>query len=593
VTTILIIEDEGDVREILSDLLSVENFNVLEAENGSIGCQLARDFQPDLILCDIMMPELDGYGVFATLRDNPETATIPFIFLSAKADRIDFRIGMDLGADDYLTKPFTRDELLAAISTRLKKHLSLQQHYTVQLQQTEQNYKSQLQQAAKQRQYLLYHDNLTDLPNQLALREKFDRIVANLGKISDRTSKKPVFVPVCYLDLDRFARVNEELGYEVGDRCLRMTVDRIRECMGNPAILARIGGDEFALLLEPVESKPIAEQRAASIVEHLAPPISIDDREVVLTASIGVSFYPRDSRQLDTLLNQSKQAMRQAQQQGGNQAKCYSVALSVGSPDRLALETDLRYALERAEFALHYQPQVDLATGEIVGAEALLRWHHPTRGAVSPARFVPIAEENGSIVEIGEWVLKTACQQNLEWQQMGLRPIGMAVNLSGRQFDRPDLCRRLKQLLGALDFAPRDLELELTETILVCNPEFSVRVLQELRALGASIAIDDFGTGYSSLGYLQQFPFDVLKIDRCFVCGLDRNPKNAAIANALIDMAHQMGLTAVAEGVETAEELAFLRQHHCDRIQGYLFSRPLPASEFAALLKQDRRLELR
>ncbi|WP_017660695.1 putative bifunctional diguanylate cyclase/phosphodiesterase [Baaleninema simplex] len=597
-TTILAIEDEDYVRDILVDMLEAEGFEVLQAENGVVGCQLAREHQPDLILCDIMMPELDGYGVLTQLNRLQETETIPFIFLSAKADRIDFRVGMDLGADDYLTKPFTRDELLSAVSTRLKKSSSVQQLYAQQLQQAQQSYSTKLQQAENRLRYLLYHDSLTELPNQLALRENFDRIVGESGIDQNGHLDRSGFVPILYVGLDRFARINDELGYELGDRCLKIAAKRLQNCLGEGAMLSRMGGDEFALVPRPVERRADAERQAEAIRDSIGEPFGLDGREIFLTASIGLAFYPRDAKHLDTLLGQSKKAMRYARQQGGNQVRAYTAAL-LDTSDRLALETDLRYALDRNEFALYYQPQVDLTTGEIVGAEALLRWHHPSRGAVSPGRFVPLAEENGSIVPIGEWVLKTACQQSLSWQEAGLKRVRVAVNLSGRQFDRasasdsfnPDLRQHLTRLFRDLSFDPRDLELELTETILVRNPEASVRMLEGLKAVGVSIAIDDFGTGYSSLGYLQQFPFDILKIDRCFVGGIDRNPTNAAITKASIEMARQIGLKSIAEGVETRAELEFLRQHGCDRMQGYFFSRPLPASEFAELLRQGKRLE--
>ncbi|MGC9504101.1 putative bifunctional diguanylate cyclase/phosphodiesterase [Baaleninema sp.] len=599
-TTILAIEDEDYVRDILVDMLEAEGFEVLQAENGVVGCQLAREHQPDLILCDIMMPELDGYGVLTQLNSLRETETIPFIFLSAKADRIDFRVGMDLGADDYLTKPFTRDELLGAVNTRLKKSSSVRQQYAAQLQKAQQSYKTKLRQAENRLRYLLYHDSLTELPNQLALRENFDRIVAESGIDPGGSLDGSSLVPVFYIGLDRFARINDELGYELGDRCLKIAAQRLRAGLGEGAILSRMGGDEFALVPRWVEHRCEAEAQAEKIRESLGRSFDLDGREIFLSASIGMAFYPRDAQQLDALLGQSKKAMRQARQQGGNQIKGYTAAL-FDTSDRLALETDLRYALDRDEFALYYQPQVSLASGEIIGAEALLRWHHPTRGAVSPARFVPVAEECGAIVPIGEWVLKTACQQSLMWQESGLKKVRVAVNLSGRQFDLSslmesgygDLRQHLSQLFRELSFDPRDLELELTETILVRNPEASVRVLEGLKAVGVSIAIDDFGTGYSSLGYLQQFPFDILKIDRCFVGGIDRNPKNAAITKASIEIARQMGLQSIAEGVETQAELEFLRQQGCDRMQGYFFSRPLPASEFAELLRQDKRLKCR
>lgn len=584
-TTILVIEDEAYVREILCDMLAAEAFEVMAADNGQRGLELARDTQPDLILCDIMMPELDGYGVLAQLNTDPNTEDIPFVFLSAKADRIDFRAGMDLGADDYLTKPFTRDELLGAVQTRLNKRAKIHKRYVAKLRQAQTQYKAQLRQAERKLNHLLSHDSLTALPNRLGLRERFEDIIAQ-----SNSKAETLLVPVACLSIDRFRRINQELGYEAGDRCLQMVAQRLKAALSDypGAVLARLGGDTFTVIYPPQLRRYTIEQQMETVCQKLAEPYDLDGREVFLTVSVGLAFYPRDAEHLDTILLHSQRALGQARQEGGNHVKVYSAALALTENDEITLETDLRYALDRNEFALHYQPQVDLNTGQIVGAEALLRWHHPVRGTVSPARFIPLAEESEAIVEIGEWVLRTVCNQCNHWRAEGLPQLRIAANLSGRQFDRPDLRERLEQLLRELNFDPRTLELELTETILVRNPDASVRILAGLKALGMTVAIDDFGTGYSSLGYLQQFPFDVLKIDRCFVMGIDRRPKNAAITQAIVKMGRQLGLCAVAEGIETISELQHLRELGCNRGQGYLFSPPLPALEFAELLRDNK-----
>jgi EAL domain-containing protein (putative c-di-GMP-specific phosphodiesterase class I)/AmiR/NasT family two-component response regulator len=396
---ILVIEDENLIRNNILELLEAEDFEPIGAENGSVGVYLARQHQPDLIICDVMMPDLDGYGVLTVLRQDPATAMIPFIFLTALTDRTDIRKGMELGADDYLPKPCTPDELLRAIATRLDKQATLTQHYTL----------------------------------------------------------------------------------------------------------------------------------------------------------------------------ASNQALEQ---------------INIEMSEQQALEADLHLALEKKQLQVYYQPQISTQTGKIVGAEALLRWHHPERGFISPAIFIPLAEKSDLILSIGEWVLSTACRQTKVWHTNKRDHLQIAVNLSGRQFDQLNLRQRLEPILTDTGLDPKYLKLELTESILVQNTELALKQLNSLKALGVQIAIDDFGTGYSSLMYLQQFPFDILKIDQCFIRQLN-NPKTITIIIAIIQMAHSLHLKVIAEGVETEAELAFLREHNCDEIQGYLFSRPLPVAEFEKLLVSD------
>jgi EAL domain-containing protein (putative c-di-GMP-specific phosphodiesterase class I)/FixJ family two-component response regulator len=389
---ILVIEDEPTVRELIADLLEAENFISICAQDGAAGLQLAQTEGPDLILCDIMMPELDGYGVLAALRQNLSTAAVPFIFLTAKADKPDVRRGMVLGADDYITKPFGRDELLDAIHARLKKHASL--------------------------------SNLS-------------RFSANVATVSKRNLK-----------------------------------------------VAR-----------------------------------------------------------------------------------------------------LRQALENGEFFVEYQPQVLARSGQVVSAEALVRWRSPEMGLVSPDEFIPLAEETELIIDLGEWVLQTVCQQATQWQQQNMPLLRLAVNLSSVQFKQADLPQQVARVLAETGLPPNVLDLELTESLLIQNVEMAVAKLHELRDLGIRISIDDFGTGYASLGYLQHFPFDILKLDQCFVRNVDTNPKNAAITIALIQMAHGLGLQVIAEGVETEGEREFLLHHHCDMMQGYLFGRSLLPADLEALVR--------
>lgn len=571
---ILVIEDEEFVRENISELLDAEGFDVITAEDGRIGVDLAKAMVPDLILCDVMMPELDGYGVLAALRQEPATAAVPFIFLTAKAAKADFRQGMELGADDYITKPFTRAELLGAITSRFKKQAVVQDRYH-----------TELQQAKKQLNYLIHYDSLTNLPNRLSLRERFKQV-----QLPDTSPEKPIAV-LC-LGLDRFNPINQNLGHTYGDLLLKAIAQRLTNCFGSRDIVARLDADQFAIILATPLHKKEAGNVAHSILESLSQTFTIESQEIFITASIGMALYPRDGTEIEQLLKHAHTAMTQAKQQGGDQYQFYSAAFNIGSSDRLALQSSLRHALEREELQIYYQPLVSLKTGEIIGAEALLRWQHPERGLVSPDKFIPLAEETGLIIPIGEWVLHTACKQTKVWQNAGFSNLQVAINLSSRQFTQIDVRKQISDILMQTRLDPKYIELELTESMLVQNTEVAIRRLNALKALGVKIAIDDFGTGYSSLSYLQQFPFDILKIDRCFIRNITDNPNNAAITKAIIEMAKTLNLHLIAEGVETEAELSFVSQQQCDAMQGYLFSRPLPTQEFEQLLKSGKRLPL-
>ena len=571
---ILVIEDEDFVRENIVELLDAEGFEVISAENGHDGINLAQAMVPDLILCDVMMPKLDGYGVLMALRHQSVTAAVPFIFLTAKAAKADFRQGMELGADDYLTKPFTRAELLGAIASRLKKQAAVQKQYH-----------TELQQAKEQLDYLIYNDSLTKLPNRLSLRERFKQI-------QPTDTSKAQLVTILSVSLDRFNQINDNLGHDVGNLLVKAVAERLTHCVGNQDIIAHLNVSQFAIILANTQHKKEVSDIAQTILNELSQTFVLAGQEIFITASIGIAFYPRDGVDIEQLLNHANTAMTKAKQQGGDQYEFYTAAFNIGSSDRLALQSSLRHALEREELQVYYQPQVDLHTGQIVGSEALVRWQHPERGLVSPDKFIPIAEETGLIVPIGEWVLQTACKQTQLWQTAGFPSLRIAVNLSSRQFGQIDLRKQLVQILLDTGLDPKYIELELTESMLVQNTEIAIRRLNALKSLGVEIAIDDFGTGYSSLSYLQQFPFDVLKIDRCFIKNITDNLNKAAITKAIIEMAKNLNLKLVAEGVETESELSFVRQHQCDTMQGYLFSRPVPARDFEELLTMGKCLLL-
>lgn len=586
---ILVIEDEELIRNLICDLLSIKDFKVIEAEDGLQGIKLANAELPDLIICDILMPELDGYNVLKQLQSQPSTSVIPFIFLTAKGTKEDFRQGMNLGADDYLTKPFTEEELLGAVTTRLRKHSSLVESYT-----------NQLQKVESELDYLLYNDPLTNLPNQLSLREIFTQLLSNsrsqniengvnlwANKKQDRQ-----IIPILTIGLDRFNRINESLGYTFGDLLLKAVAKRLTNCVLAEDIVARLNSDEFTLILTSVNNKQTIIELAKTILQNLAKSFQLSHQEVFITASIGITFYPENGRDLEKLIAHAKKAMNHAKYKGGNQYQFYTVSSRVEVAEKMVLERDLHHALEREELEIYYQPQVNLTTGKIIGAEALLRWQHREIGFISPAKFIPLAEETGLIEQIGKWVLVNACQQIKSWQNSGLGKLRIAVNLSGSQFIQQNLDQELLHILSNTAIDPKYLELELTESILIENIERSMSELNALKSTGIKIAIDDFGTGYSSLSYLQKFHFDVLKIDRCFIHNIDKNMKNSAITTAIISMAHQLNLKVIAEGVETYQELAFLLRYNCDAMQGYFFSKPLKNAEFESLVKSGKFLNI-
>ncbi len=569
---ILVIEDEELLRANIVQILEFEGFVIIEANNGFLGIKLAQEHLPDLILCDIMMPEIDGYGVLGTLSQNPITATIPFIFTTAKASKADLRQGMNLGADDYLTKPLAADELLSAISSRLKKQETFSQSYVAELKQVE-----------EQLHHLIHYDSLTNLPNQFLLRERLNQLII-------QADYEDSLVPIFLLKLDRFNQINSILGHLVGDLLLKAVAQRLITCLGENQTVTRLQVDQFVILLEPIKKKQEIANVAQTILHSLSQPFLLEDQEVFITANIGIALYPFDSSDTNTLIKYASMATDFARKQTANSCQFYNKVIDTSCANKLLLDSKLHYALERKELQLYYQPQVDLQTGKIVGAEALLRWHHPEIGVISPVDFIPIAEDNGLIIPITEWALMTACKQNKLWQLANFPPLRIAVNLSGYYFSQPNFSKRLINILEKVGLEPKYLELELTESILIKDTDSVNVILKEMQSLGIQIAIDDFGTGYSSLSYLKKFSLNTLKIDRCFVNGIVDDEKTAALATAIIQIAHSMSLKTVAEGVETEAELSLLRHQGCDQIQGYLFSRPLPVTEFTKLLAVGRTL---
>ena len=419
--------------------------------------------------------------------------------------------------------------------------------------------------------YLATHDLLTGLPNRALFVEK----LSSMLKLAQRDQKK---MAVFFIDLDRFKRINDTLGHLVGDRLLQLVANKFRSCLRETDTVARIGGDEFTVILHDIADAAEAEPVAKKIISALSAPIHrLEGHELVVTPSIGISIYPDDGRDVETLLKHSDVAMYRAKAEGKNTYRFFSVEMSEHHLEHLLLENNLRSALDKEELLLHYQPKIDLLSGRMVGVEALMRWRHPDLGMVSPEKFIPLAEECGLIIPIGEWALWHACKQNKAWQTDGYMPIRMVVNLSAKQFHEKNLPDTVALILAETGLAADYLELEVTESCVMCNPEDAIETLNALRQIGVHISIDDFGTGYSSMGYLKRFPIDAIKIDRSFVMGVPHDANDSAIAAAVISLGHSLGLRVIGEGVETQEQLAFLTAKGCDEIQGFLFAHPLAA----------------
>ncbi|WP_397451295.1 EAL domain-containing protein [Pseudomonas sp. NA-150] len=431
---------------------------------------------------------------------------------------------------------------------------------------------------------LAYYDALTHLPNRTLFQDR-------LHSALQQAERQQAWVVLMFLDLDRFKPINDSLGHAAGDRMLQEMATRLLGCVADDDTVARMGGDEFTLLLQPGANRQLALNRAIHVAEQilgsLVKPFVLEGREFFVTASIGIALSPQDGNELSQLMKNADTAMYHAKERGKNNFQFYQADMNASALERLELESDLRHALEQQEFTLYYQPQFSGDGKRLTGAEALLRWRHPRRGLVPPVEFIPVLEELGLVVEVGDWVLAEACRQLKSWHQAKVRVPKISVNISARQFSDGQLGTRIATILNETGLPPACLELELTESILMREVNEAMHILDGLKCLGLSIAVDDFGTGYSSLNYLKQFPIDVLKIDRTFVDGLPSGEQDAQIARAIIAMAHSLNLAVIAEGVETHEQLEFLREHGCDEVQGYLFGRPMPPARFEAQFSND------
>lgn len=697
--TILVVDDNAENLAVLGEILQPE-YQILAANTGKRALQLALSLPaPDLILLDVMMPEMDGYAVLRHLKENPATHDIPVIFVTAMDSAEDEQFGLNLGAVDYITKPLRAPIVLARVHTQLelKRARDWLQHQNTLLEEEvarrvaenelvlttagEGIYGTDIHgvinfinpfaanilgykreellgrdahamlhhsnskgspfskeecpllsslrggYAIERREDIFWHKDGSPLPieltftpilqdgkprgavvtfmdirerksyqAQLEYKSNFDDLTGlpNRNLLSDRLAhgigrclQADCMLAVLALDLGRHAEINDSLGRAYGDRVLQEVAGQLREQIKASETVARLDGDQFVLLIEGDEALT---SRVQGIIKALSQPILIDTQEIFLSPRVGISVFPKDGSDIETLLVNAEVAMYKGNTAGGNNFNFYSTEMNARSLERLNLENELRRAQERDELVLYYQPQLSLRSGEIIGAEALIRWRHPQHGLVPPGQFIPLAEDTGLIIPIGEWVLRTACAQNKAWQNAGLPHVTMAVNLSARQLVVQDIELLIEEILHETNLDPNYLELELTESAVMDDPAAFVNTTNKLKALGVTLSIDDFGTGYSSLSYLKRFAINRLKIDMSFVVDITRDPNDAAIAQAVTALAHSLRLSVIAEGVETAGQLNILRRQGCDEMQGFYFSKPVPAAEFEEMLREKRRL---
>jgi len=701
--TILIVDDMPENLSLLGAVLQ-PGYKVRAANSGARALKMAAsEPKPDLILLDIMMPDMDGYAVMAALAADPATRDIPVIFVTAlDADEQEQR-GFDLGAVDYVTKPIRPAVLLA----RIKTHLELKRSRD-RLRDENAYLEAEVGRRHRQRELILMsagegiygtdtegmltfinpagaamlgyareellgrhvHDTLhhhrpdgspypvADCPLMSALqgnlnvrnmevvywrkdgspidleltclpiiesdvaqgtvvtfrdigerkrylaeierKSNFDDhtglpnrnlLADRLGQGIERCREAGGVLAVLLVNLDRFKSINDSLGHAAGDAVLREVAQRLAAHAPAATTLARVEGDEFVLVLE-IQNPDDVVRLTRPLLKALAVPYQCEERQFFLTASIGAALYPKDGENGEALLQNAGAAMAKIKMAGGNNLGFYAAEMNARALERLDLENGLRRAIDNGELVLHYQPQLSLKSGNIIGAEALVRWQHPERGLMPPAEFIPLAEQSGLIVPLGEWVLRTACAQNQAWQAAGLSPITVAVNLSARQLAAQDVVELAGSVLKDTGLDAKYLEIELTESMVMADAEAFIDATRRLSGLSITLSIDDFGTGFSSLSYLKRFSIDRLKIDQSFVRDLTQDANSAAIAQAIISLSHNLGLLVIAEGVETEAQLHFLTARNCDEMQGFFFSRPIPAADFEALLRSGKKLAL-
>lgn len=564
--TLLYVEDNASTREAAALLLhrKFPRLAILVAENGREGLALFTTHRPEIVLTDIQMPAMDGICMSREIKSLDNNARI--IVLTATGDTDSIIEAIDIGIRHYVLKPVKTEKLFSAIeqcldSIRRERQFRQQEEYI---------------------RHIAYHDMLTGLPN----RELFNELLSLALAQAQRHGQNRLLA-VLFLDLDRFKVINDTLGHGVGDQLLQAVAQRLKECCRRHGdIVARRGGDEFIILLPELDTVQDAPKVAQKIIDAFSHAFVLSEHELFISTCIGISIFPDDGTEGETLIGNADMAMYRAKEHGRNQYHLYNLSMNTQTSKRLAMETNLRKAMEREEFFLNYQPKVNVKTGRVVSFEALVRWQNPELGLVEPKQFIPLAEETGMIIQLGEWVLRTACAQNRAWQEAEYPPMRVAVNFSPRQFQILRLADMVEKVLVETKLDSRWLELEVTEGIMLQNMENTVTTLRRLSDLGVHIAIDDFGTGYSSLSYIKKLPINTLKIDQSFVSDITTNPDDAAIATAVITLAQSLRLSVIAEGVEDEGQARLLDSLDCSEMQGFFFSKPLNAAEFPLLMNK-------
>ena len=568
---ILIVDDDAGVRNLLLSLLN-QTYECFTAESGNEALDRLGEYDPDLVISDIHMGGMSGIDlipkVFSFSRDI-------VIMMISGSQTIDNAIeAIRAGAFDFIKKPFELDHVEMAVRRALDHHalLAAKRKYDEHLEEL-------VDERTRQLNYLAYYDSLTGLANRMLFENRLDQALANAIDASRR-------IAVMLVSPNRFKDIRDALGHSFGNRILTEFANRLKDIVGPEITVARFESDEFALLLPRMAGNAETATVIGDIFEILDAPFPLETHEVCITGAIGASICPDDGTDSQTLMKNAGAALSRAKATGANNYQFYTADMHAEALRRLRLESDLHQAFEKQEFETHYQPKVNMNSGKIIGMEALIRWRHTELGMISPADFIPIAEESGLIFDIGEWVLRSSCNQAKIWHDAGFA-LNVAVNVSAAQFDET-LADTIREIVRDTGFDSAFLNLEMTESSVMKNIEFTARTLNELKQLGIKISVDDFGTGYSSLGYLKTLPIDVLKIDKSFIEEITTNPDDASLVTAIISLAHNLRLAVVAEGVETEEQLAFLNMLHCDEWQGNLFSTPLPPSEFHKLLVENK-----
>lgn len=567
---VLIIDDEEQIRHLLIDVLG-NSYQCSDAGSAEEALAALADNTFDLVISDIDMGGMSGLELVPhVLSLSPDTVVV---MVSGNQD-IEFAIkALRVGAFDYITKPIDLRHVEASVERALN-HANLLKEKRLYKEQIE----SLLQQRTAQVDRLASYDTVTQLPNRALFEDRVMQAVA-IAKATNQS------LGVLFISLDQFKKVNDSLGHGPGDTLLREFAERLNSCISKSDTVARFGNDEFALLRTRVDGTNDVIETIGSLFQVLKFPFDLPGHELFATASVGVSLFPLDGEDCQTLLKNAGAALYKAKRSGGANYQFFTADMHELAARRLALESDLRRAIQNEEFLVHYQPRVSVDSLVITGVEALVRWQHPQLGLISPSEFIPLAEDTGLIVPIGEWVLRTACLQGRRWRDQGFAPVQIAVNISARQFHDQDLAQTVIRILEETGLSPNYLELELTESSIMQNAEFAAGMLSRLKSKGINISIDDFGTGFSSLASLKRLPIDALKIDQSFVREATSDPDDAALVMAIITLAHNLRLKVVAEGVETEDQLRFLQLLRCDEIQGYFFSRPVPAETLVALFE--------